>query len=150
MSIHKPPRRLRCSATVGALLLSIFSAGATLAASAIATGPTRLVDGPLPGALLVAAVPAGARVGVLWCGQRVDLCLVSFHGKSGFTSLENLHLVGSSGVADIGNKAGPGVSPPPDPKAISPTPDEPRSYPGPGTYPSSTTITITRPIHLSP
>jgi hypothetical protein len=103
--LHVHPRGWLAPLAVGAALLAFSSAGA-FAATAVTAKPITLMDGPVKGALAVATVPAGAHVGILWCGARGRLCLVSFHDKAGFTRLDDLEFRGSLAVLDGGGGKG--------------------------------------------
>ena len=71
-------------------------AGNAFAIGALTTHTIKLVDGPTKGAAKVIDVPAGVHVVVLWCGLNARLCLVSFHGKGGFTSLDGLQPISTN------------------------------------------------------
>ena len=87
-----PPALL---ATILAIAIVPATAGTAFAIGAITNHTIKLVDGPTKSAAKVGEVPAGVHVVVLWCGLNAKLCLVSFHGKGGFTSLDGLQLLTS-------------------------------------------------------
>jgi hypothetical protein len=82
-------RRALSVFATGFALLALSGSGA-FAAGATTTSAVKLLDGPLKNAVSIATVPSGSRVGVLWCGMRDKLCLVSFHNKAGFVGLGSL------------------------------------------------------------
>jgi uncharacterized protein YraI len=90
-------------AAAGVAAIVLGTGPAAFAGAALTTATTRLYDGPVAGAEIVATVAPGARIGVLWCGMHGKWCLVTYHARQGFASSAALKLIG--GQALVGTTA---------------------------------------------
>ena len=88
--------------------LVLASTSMVMAGAGITTGADKLYEGPVSGAAVIATIPAGSKVGILWCGMQQKWCLVNFHAAQGFVSFSSLELVGGTraGVDAASTRAG--------------------------------------------
>jgi hypothetical protein len=89
-----------------AAALVLGSASVSLAGAGLTTAVDKLYEDPASAATVVATIPAGSKVGILWCGMQKKWCLVSFHAQQGFVSFTSLQLVGghlAGGAPGAGN-----------------------------------------------
>jgi hypothetical protein len=98
--------KIIAAAAVAAIMLGTGSAA--FAGAALTTATTKLYDGPVAGAAVVATVAPGARLGVLWCGMHGEWCLVTYHARQGFASPAALKLIGGQLAVGSITTEGPG------------------------------------------
>jgi len=93
-------------------LLILASTSIAMAGAGLTTSSDKLFEGPVAGAAVLATIPAGSKVGILWCGMQQKWCLVNFHATQGFVSFSSLELIGgkaAGGDAGAGGASATGV-----------------------------------------